>query len=156
MNQPEKHWYQDGFTVIVVVLLLAGVGVWIREDWNRRAAANRPIVLPLVAGRLEQPFFDNPVLHLTVWHQFPGTLRNGQLTVNIDSPLVAQNDRFQIHSFESWEPNQDHEVSFRIPLTASDLSEEIPIQLRIDSMNGRAVEYTARWLGTGWKNRQTE
>lgn len=151
MNQTEKHWYQDGFTVIAVVIVATLLFSWLRNESKRNEEASRPVIVPLFSGRVEQPFFGDPVLHMTVWHQFPGTLRNGTLTIDTTSPMIAERDQHQIHSFETWQPNRDQEVTFRLTLQNFDPDTELPIDVKIVAANGRSQPRTETWLGQGWK-----
>lgn len=131
------------------------IGVVVLKHWNERVEANRPLIVPQVAGTLEQPLFGDQVLHIIVWHQFPGTVRNGTLTIHTTSPLVLEWDRLQIHSFEAWEPNRDQQVTFDLALTNFNPTTEIPLDVQITAANGRPHLHTATWLGETWKSLQT-
>ena len=154
MPEKEKYWYQDGGVVLLIVFLGSMLFIWIWNAWKEYEFSQRPMILPVPSGRLVQPLFGNPVLHMDVRHQFPGTLQNGQLTISTDSSMVVEGDQFQVHSFETWKPNRDNEVQFQFRLQNFDPAEEIPLKMRIDAKNGRAFDYTPTWLGRDWKANQ--
>ena len=153
MNQ-ERYWYQDGGTVFLIFLmggvaLLVGYSFYLKELDNAK-----PLIDPEIAGRLHQPMFGSPRLEITVWHQHPGVIRNGKLLVNLnEDPAKGQEtwDR-RVHSFEVWEPNKDHAVTFEFPLTRYDPQQPIHVGVILlgseIKMSVRGVE----WLGTTWKS----
>lgn len=154
MSEQEKYWYQDGGIVLLILFVGAVLSFWGFNAWREYQFSQIPIILPISAGRLEQPLWGDPVLHVQVWHQFPGRLQKGNLIISSDSPMVVEGDQFQMHSFESWDPNRDHEVKLRFRLQNFNPKQEIPLTMRIEATNGRAIDYTPKWLGWDWKSNQ--
>ena len=156
MSQSEKSWYQNGDTVfsIVVVAALASFFGWI--FWQHNEQESRPVAFTLLTGRLELALLAEPTLHISVWHQFPGTLRNGALTITTDSSMVEKRDQFKIHSFEAWDPNRDAHIELTFQMQDFDSLKEIPLTVRLEGKNSRPYEGTFVWLGNDWKSNPVE
>lgn len=153
MAESERAWYQKGEVVFVLFLLTIGLGIplglRIYREWQFQQLA---VVTPRMTGRIEQSLFGAPSLILKVWHQHPGHLRNGKLALLVadkQTPLAEADSRE--HSFEIWEPNESHAVTFEFPLTEFDPSEEIKVWTILE---GEGIRYYVRpdtWQGSGWK-----
>ena len=111
---------------------------------------SRPQVIPEMTGQLEQLWGSEPTLVLTFWHQHPGHLQQGLLTVTLDS-AVTRGAPQQTHSFELWEPNQDHAVTLRFPLRKEALQQELPVTVQFAGRNLKPSTRRETWQGTAWK-----
>ncbi len=152
MSDQEKYWYQDGSVVVFV-----GLGVlWLAGTMYNYRQSQMPVAFPRVSGRLEQPLFGNPVLHISVHHQTPGDLRNGQLIVATESEMVAERDSFHVYSFETWPPNKQNAQTFEFPLQRFDPGQEIPLKVSLSAANAKKFSYRPAWLGFDWKSNQEQ
>ncbi|MCA9088806.1 MAG: hypothetical protein KDA90_09240 [Planctomycetaceae bacterium] len=156
MSQSEKHWYQDG-GVVLFITALCGIALFVGLNiWKEIEEENRPVAFTLLTGRLDGSLLTEPTLHISVWHQFPGTLRNGTLTVTTDSSMVEKRAQFQIHSFEEWDPNRDAQIELTFQLHDFDPQQEIPLTVRLEGKNSQPYRHRFVWLGNDWKSNQVE
>ncbi len=138
------------FWSIVSLLFLVGLVAMFLYD------GTRPTVIPQLRGHVEQPFLGPPALVITAFHQHPGNLRRGRLQVMISGPQVRDpsGQNTQTHSFELWEPNEDHPVVLRFPLREYDPTQEIPIRFSLQAAGIQDSVYADAWVGEGWKSNQ--
>lgn len=131
-----------------MMALMAGL-IFFWNAWKRWT----PEVLPEIRGRLEQPLFGSPQLVITLWHQHPGNLHRGQFKVTLTSGLSSKPNGVdtQIHSFETWEPNEDHQKSFVFPLRAMDPAQELPLEFSLEAKEIKPATLRHSWQGNGWK-----
>ncbi|WP_437191537.1 hypothetical protein [Planctomicrobium sp. SH527] len=117
---------------------------------------SRPHVFPRIRGRVEQPFLGDPVLVMTVFHQHPGNLRKGTLQITISGPQVQNSSGSETrkHSFELWEPNEEHAVLLNFPLRKYDPTQEIPVSFSIKAAGIKDSAYEDAWSGAGWSSNQ--
>ena len=155
MSESEQRaWYQDGSTVIASVVVTVFIGAFIFTKYLEVQESKKPYAIPLISGILRQPLLENHSLEIKLWHQFPGTLRNGTLTVTATSEMVIGSPINKYHSFENWEPNEDNGVTFFIPLRDFDPSQELPLRIRLEAKNAKTHEHSSVWLGSNWKSNQ--
>ncbi len=146
----EKHWYQDGGNVLTILAVLFLIAIWSNRYWQHEKEQQKPAALALSAGRLEQPPDGEPILHLKFWHVHPGHLKNGRLVVVVDHPVAPKDEGIRIHAFDTWEPNDDHAVIWKVPLPGYQLDERVPVRIRLEAANARPCAYTEVWRGTNW------
>ena len=150
MSNKEKHWYQDGGTVFSIIVVLTLLTIWGSRFWQQEKEQQKAAAIALNAGRLDVSPEGEPVLHLRFWHVHPGALRNGRLTVIVDYPGTKTGEGLCIHAFDSWESNDDHTVTWDVPLPGYELDQRVPIRVQLEAENARTFAYTQVWLGTGW------
>ena len=150
MTEKEKHWYQDGWTILAIVAVLVVASIWINRAWRQNEAEQKPLGIVASAGRLEDADTDQPILHLKFWHFHPGSLRNGRLIVTVAFPGIPKVDRVRIFAFDAWEPNDEHAVIWKVPLPGYELDEQVPVHVQLQAENARQFAYTQIWLGTDW------
>ena len=141
----EKHWYQDGWTVLIV-LAIAGF-------LYLSSTRQEPIeVYPLLAGRVEQPILGAPSFVVTVFHQHPATLRNVILRVRLSQEIALDHKVWpeQVHSFETWLPNRDQSVSFTFPLKPYDPQKDIGVEATLEGKEVKRSISFGRWVNGGW------
>jgi hypothetical protein len=142
----EKHWYQDGGVVLFIVFI---GGIFGFSFYAQHVEQSTPLVVPRITGRLEQPaFFGSPSLEVTVWHHHTGNLRNGTLKVRLNG------EDLKVHSYEMWQPNEAHAVTFSFPVRDYDPQREIPIQITLYGKGIKTFQRTDAWLGNTWKSNQ--
>lgn len=153
MTEKERPWYQDGLTVGVIAMAVICIGLPLYVQYQEE---QKPIAIPMLSGRIDYPFLGNPVWKVSAWHQCPATLRNGTLSVTVESELLANGDarQYEIYSFESWSPNEDHAVEFDFPLHTFDPKQDIPITVTLSAKNAKSFVYRDAWLGNTWKSNQ--
>ena len=140
----EKHWYQDGWVVFGIT---AVVGIFGLSFYAQHVQQSTPLVVPRIAGRIQQPvLFGSPSLEVTVWHQHAGNLRNGTFKVRLNGKDLKE------HSYEIWEPNETHAVSFSFPLRDFDPQREIPIEFALYGKKMKTFQRRDAWLGNTWKS----
>lgn len=145
-----KHWYQDGWWVLFLVVIGGFLGYGF---YSREVDRAKPLITLSVAGRLQQPFFGPPSLEITVWHQHPAALQNVRLFVSVNEDPARGKDNWveQEHSFESWLPNQDQAKKFNFPLKQYDPHREIAVSAILLGKSIKLSTQSGRWLGSGWK-----
>lgn len=150
MSDKEKHWYQDGWNILTIVAVLILIAIWSNRYWQHEKEQQKPQAMALNVGHLEQPLDGDPVLHLKFWHVHRGNLKNGRMTVVVDYPAAPKDQRIRIHAFDTWEPNDDHAVIWKVPLPGYQLDQRVPVRVRLEAENARPFAYTEVWLGTDW------
>ena len=146
-EQPERAWYQDGFTVFMVCLF-AGLGyLWLKNEQQQAL----PHVFPAVRGLVSQPLIGNNEFRLSVHHQHTGPVRNGRLDVRLTGPQLPNGEVFETFSFEMWQPNEENARKFSFPLNHVDATSEISVSLTVSGTNIKTTTYAPTWQGTGWK-----
>jgi hypothetical protein len=115
------------FGLIIVLLVVGGLVALFVYDGNKQP------VFPRLRGHVEQPFLGSPVFVITAFHQHPGNLRKGTLQITVSGPQVRDSSghETQTHSFELWEPNEEHAVILRFPLREYDPAQSIPVSFSI-------------------------
>ena len=149
----ERHWYQDGWVVFCIVAVVGFLGLSIYGQHRQAELDARPEVIPKLSGRLSQPLLGSPTLEITIWHQYPATLRSVVLCVNVnEDPAKGEQhwDRRE-HSFETWQPNVENAVKFSFPLKRYDPNHEIHIGCGVLGKTIKPYLGSAEWLGDGWK-----
>ncbi len=154
----ERYWYQDGWVVIGLIVGAGFAALLVRGCIERDRENSKPRVVPQVTGKLNQPIFGSPSLTITVWHQHTGTLRNGMLQVTLNEDPAKSEDRWQRqqHSFEAWEPNKDHAVTFTFPLQEYQPHKEIHLGFLLVGRDIKPFILGVEWLGQGWKSNQVQ
>lgn len=150
----ERYWYQDGWTVFEVVVVVSLVVLWGCGMYYKSRQDALPYITSRVTGRIDQPLLGSPTLEITVWHQYPATLRNVVLFVNVNED-PAGNDKYwdkREHSFEVWPHNEDHAVKFKFPLKRYDPKQEIHVKFSLHGTTIKPYGSRADWVGTGWKD----
>lgn len=104
-----------------------------------------------VMGQVKQPLLAGPSFELAVWHQHPGNLKNGTLTIWIKGKAVPQGWPPKVHSFESWNPNQENAVTVSCPLKNYDPAEPLVVQVLVKAANARDTSTRFVWQGNRWK-----
>ncbi len=150
MTEKEKHWYQDGWTVLAIVVVFAVLSIWINRAWQQKAVEQKPLGIVVSAGKLEGAGTNQPILHLKFWHAHPGNLRNGRFVVTVEFSGIPKVDRIHMFAFDTWEPNEEHAVIWKVPLPGYELDEKVPVRVRLQAKNARPFAYTQTWLGTDW------
>jgi hypothetical protein len=142
----DKHWYQDGWVVLVIVFFVGFFGF---SFYIQHVEQSTPLVIPSITGRIEPPaFFGSSSLELTVWHQNAGNLRNGTIKVRLNEKDLKE------HSYEVWEPNEAHAVRFSFPLPNYDPQREIPFEIALYGKGIKPFQLSDAWLGSTWKSNQ--
>lgn len=124
-----NHRRQGEVDIWSIIALLVCGGLAAMYLYN----ASKQPVFPRLRGHVEQPFLGSPMLVITAFHQHPGNLRKGTLQVTVSGPQVGDMSgrETQFHSFELWEPNEEHAVVLRFPLRAYDPTQEIAVSYSI-------------------------
>lgn len=150
MNEPA--WYQDSGCMIPLLM----VGGFLGLCYLHEKESQTPIVFPRMVGRVEQPFFGPPSLVITAWHQHTGVLRNGRLRFDVKGTQVAGRggEDSEEFSFESWEPNRDHAVTLRFPLSQVDTVSEITVTSSLQAKDVQGTTNTDAWVNGNWKSNQ--
>jgi hypothetical protein len=152
----ERYWYQDGWTVfyIVVGTIVYGGYFAMRSHLLYLDAVdrNRPPVDLRMAGLIDQSLLEQPKLVVHIWHQHPGVLRNGHLTVVVSGPLAdtrrgAQRQEF---SFGNWEPNQSAATVLSLPLTRFNPAEPIFVDVTLIANDVQPFSRREVWTGDSW------
>jgi hypothetical protein len=145
-----KHWYQDGWWVLFLVVVGGFFGYGIYTQAVERA---KPLITLSVAGQLQQPFFGSPSLEITVWHQYPAALRNVRLFVSINEDPARRREHWvnRQHSFEAWSPNRDQAMKFSLPLKQYDPQREIAVSAILFGKSIKMSKQEGVWLGSDWK-----
>jgi len=146
----KEHWYQDGGAVLMIVAVIALIAIWSSRFWRHEQEQQKAPAMALSAGHLEQPAVGDPVLHLKFWHVHRGSLKNGRLTVIVDYPGTAKDERTHIHAFDIWKPNDENAVTWKVPLPGYQLDERVLVAVRLEADNARPFSYVQVWLGTNW------
>lgn len=143
MNQPNPQpWYQDGWTMFIVAfLMIPGFSYLGYIGYQNQLP---PAKLQLT-GRMEGGGEQNSTLVLTTWHQHPGTLHKGKLSVSV-------NGKSQYHSFETWEPNDAQAIVLTFPLSHYAPDQEIPVTIRLVTKDTKPFHFQDAWLGITWKS----
>jgi hypothetical protein len=147
----ERYWYQNGWTVFWIVVVVGAVSL---HFYNTAVDRATPSVTPKVTGRLHQPLFGTPTLEITAWHQYPAALRNVQLFVSVNDDPARSQERWiqRVHSFESWSPNRDQAVTLTFPLKQYDPQLEIAVTILLAGKSVKMSLQEAVWQGSGWKS----
>lgn len=142
----EKHWYQDGWIVLLVVFIVGFFGLSFYFQYVERST---PVVVPRVTGIVMQSVFSGShTLKLTVWHQNTGNLRNGILKIRLYGSDLKE------HSYSEWKPNEAHSVTFSFPLHNYDPHHEIPVEIAIYGEGIKPYQWNDAWLENTWKSNQ--
>jgi hypothetical protein len=104
-----------------------------------------------VMGQIKRPLLADESFELAVWHHHPGNLKYGQLTVRINGKTVPAGRPPKYHSFETWEPNEQHAVTISCPLVGYDPTEPLTIDVVVKAANARDTFGHFVWQGNGWK-----
>lgn len=145
----ERYWYQDGWVMLFITAIVLFFGYSCHQQAQEQA---KMTVLPMLTGRLNQPFFGSPSLEITFWHQSPGNLQNGVLTVTATGSMVQRGKDLKAHSFEVWEPNENHAVTLTFPLQNYDATQEIPIEIALFGKGIKTWSTRDAWVGQTWKS----
>ncbi len=76
------------------------------------------------------------------------------MIITAKSEMLNRGSAAEIHSFETWEPNEDHAVEFTIPMPHFDPEQELPLLIELTAKNAKPFTFTTTWLGNGWKSDQ--
>lgn len=147
----EKHWYQDGWVVLAIVFI---GGVFGLSFYRKHLEDSKPLITPMISGKLTRPLLGTPTLEVTVWHQHPAALRNVVLNVNVNEDPARREeywDRRQ-HSFESWPPNKDQAVTFSFPLKQYAPEREVKVGVILLGKSIKLSMEGGTWLGETWKS----
>jgi len=104
-----------------------------------------------VTGSAQNHFLADPTFTLVVWHQHPGDLKNGRLTIRIQGKQVPKKDSELVHSFERWEPNEENGVTHRVSLPDYRPAEPLVVEILIEAANARDTPARFVWQNGGWK-----
>ncbi len=151
MNQ--RPWYQDGGTVLAVVVVTLMLGLSIHARHQKAQQEALPEVVPKVTGQLSRTFLGPPTLELTVWHQYAAALQNVVLVVNLNEDPALDDKQWdkREHSFESWPPNKEQAVKFTFPLKRYDPKQPIRVEYMLVGKTIKPHVSSGDWLGEGWK-----
>ncbi|WP_166822375.1 hypothetical protein [Thalassoroseus pseudoceratinae] len=145
---PKTYWYHNGWHVLAMVITVIIVTNWLYQSWQQ---GQKPLAVTEVYGGLQDLDSEQPVLHLTLYHCFPGVLRNGRVTVSTPNRLlVVKSDHIQSHAFEEWQPNDEHSLTFVLQLANFHEQNRIPLTIRVEAENARVFQIQAVWQGDGW------
>jgi hypothetical protein len=142
-DAPKKLWYQDGWIVFWIVVIAIVVFLNLREE-------PKPVPIRVIGG-VREPLFGPSRFELSVWHEFPGNLQSGILTVWVQGAAVPADKEFEAHSFETWNPNKDNAVRFEFPLESYDSSKPLSVKCSVEAENARRATTNHVWLNGGWK-----
>jgi hypothetical protein len=138
----EQPWYQKGWLVLFILFV---VGLF----YAGHAEQSTPVVVPRVGGVLRLPIlFGPPTLELMVWHQHPGNLENGWVSIVVDGKILRE------HSYSVWQPNEAHAVKFSFPLEDYDPKREFSVDVMIEGKGIKLYRSIDPWLGNTWKDNQ--
>jgi hypothetical protein len=149
----ERAWYQDGFVVIVVIFVAVLFGPQVYKAFQQQQMGG---FAPRLSGQITQPIFGSKEFVAVVYHQNPGVLRNGTLTITLKSPMLAnpKGVETKTYSFEEWNPNEEHSVELRFPLSSFDNSTRIEVETRCTAKNIRDYSSKDAWIADGWVSNQ--
>ncbi|WP_013630036.1 hypothetical protein [Rubinisphaera brasiliensis] len=141
-----QAWYQNGWIMLFLAVVVLPLGI---QLFNEYQESQLPHIRPQVAVRMEDPFGEGPVLHVVVWHQNAGNLRNGVLVVSVKGELVEEeeNRATRVHTFETWEPNKENQLEFEIPLIHFDPEVELRFTVLMKSVNCQQSLRMYDWKG---------
>lgn len=156
-------WDVIGETVetLFVIAFYGGIiwGIFLLYSTYQESTLQK--VSPHISGHIVRPLFGQPTFEVHVWHQYPGDVKNGQLVatakgndvtcdeVSGDEPCASR-----IHSFETWEPNQENKVIFQIPLSRYNSETEIQFGLLLSGNSIKQYRISDEWTRDGWKSSQ--
>ncbi|MEZ5941356.1 MAG: hypothetical protein R3C18_08200 [Planctomycetaceae bacterium] len=145
----ERPWYQRGSVAIVILILIVLLGPLYYERYRDSQLAYVRLQL---SGQVERPLLASPTLHVNVWHQHAGNLRNGVLKISAKGKHVMGEDEttIHVHSFEVWEPNEESALAFEFPLTEFDPDEEIAVFMMLQAKDCHVYYAMAKWKGQEW------
>lgn len=154
MSETERVWYQDGFTMFMVVVvggIAALVGSKMYSDYKRD---QKPNVFPNISGGVIKSETGTPVFRLRVYHQFPGILRNGRFSMIADGDSIVAKDGIQEeeYSFEEWPPNRDHAKEFDFPINPHEPNKHIFWTFIFITKNSKLEFIKDQWDGETWKS----
>lgn len=152
----DRPWYQSRLDSVMFIGFLGFLIFLAVDQWRWYSKQQQPEAITLLSGKLEQPLYGTPVLHLYARNQFPGNLHNGMVLLTLDSSQIETSEQVQVHSFEVWEPNREHQVTFEIPVENFNPDQPIPIKLEVAARNARPYEDLKFWKGFGWHNADSE
>lgn len=92
--------------------------------------------------------------HLYVWHQHPGEIKTGVITVVVSGLELAdlsEAAKTEQWSFSSWSPNREAAKEFVFPIRADGNNATVIIQVHINAANVSAFSGAFRWDGYRWK-----
>ena len=143
----EKHWYQDGWVVFVIVAIF---GFLTLSYWhnNRKAAYEASQVKPELDWRFNKPLLGPTTLDVDVWHQRPEVLQNALVTVFVSTDKKEWKD--ETKSLVTWSPNRDHQVSFSFPLTKSHTDNPVYFQVYTGGPQRKLYFVALKWENGRW------
>lgn len=131
-----------------VVLLLVAVFfaflIYEREKPTPQLRYSGRIMPPLLFGDTEFTVF--------VWHQHPGALRNGVLTAEVNEDPQKREQYWVTvpYSFESWQPNEAQQVTFKFQLKRYDASHPFHFRLKLEANYVQPYYLEDGWKGDNW------
>lgn len=105
------------------------------------------------AGTVKPSIIFSHEFTVQVWHQNPGTVKNGVLTVTVKGAHLRGKTKTDVWSFDSWPPNQSSARTFTYELEAigDDLALDVEVQVRSAGTLPRTLR--DEWRGSDWKSR---
>ncbi len=150
----ERPWYQSGWTMLVIVIVLLVFGPPLYQNYQFSQLKR---VTPQVGVRIDKQMFGPPVFHVVVHHKNPGTVRNGNLTIQVSGDTVVSEDNTEnessakrSHSFEVWEPNEDHAFEWVFPLTEFNADDELKVSVFFFAKGCRQYFSSGSYKADGW------
>lgn len=141
----------DKFVTIVFKLLCILFGIFYGLPFLYNVLVPKQAAVYLqVTGRVEHGFFTGPSLELTCWHQHPGNLTKGTLSIWVRGKGMPQGEVHRLHSFEVWEPNDIHRLAFSFPLVDYNPSEPLEVSFLTQASNALDTSQKHIWVNHGW------
>lgn len=103
------------------------------------------------AGGTQSGIISSDEFTLKVWHQHPGSLRNGVLKVTVQGKQLRSESETKKWSFDSWPPNEAsaQEFTYEIESRGDDLRLNVTVEVQSADIQTRTLSDV--WHGDGWQ-----
>lgn len=146
-HQAEKSWWVSppGWLsfCIACLMLSCPIATLIVESF--------PFANVQVYGRMQQGFVAPASFELEVYHQHPGDLHRGKLTVDIRGSGLARRSSRSEYSFETWSPNESNARRYSSPLGEYNPNDPITVVITVQAAEVRNTSVTLQWENGKWK-----
>lgn len=142
----EKHWYQDGWLVLVIVAVASFISL---SYWHntRKATVVASRVTPELDVRFNAPILGSPTLDVDVWHLRPEILKNIQVILLLKTGNTVLDH--QSRSLVEWAPNREHQVSFSLKRSTKDTP--VSLTVFVGGRNNQTTAYKIKWQDGQWQ-----
>jgi hypothetical protein len=143
----EKHWYQDGWVVFVIIAVLGFLTLSYRHN-NKQAAFAASQVNPQYDWEIRKPLLGTPTLYCSVWHDRPETLQGVVLVVSVKTGDEDWDQ--QTHSLVTWSPNRDHQIEFEFPLPSTYLEKTVKLTIVVGGSSRKPSKVGLKFENGEW------